>query len=187
VPATERAFDEAPPLRLYVDTNVYLAYLVTPHPQHARARALFTHLAQHNRTTLYLSSVIWTELVNAVCHPQTLRILPADTKQQLGLQRWSVFRVQRDYRRHMLAGLAQLLAVFDWAEVPFTREVRIEALAYLDRYYLDSNDAIHLASATTVEVSDFASFDKAFRPVDGLSLWNDRMHARRPPAAPSTD
>jgi len=187
VPATERAFDEAPPPRLYVDTNVYLAHVVTAHPQHERASALFEHLARPSLTTLYLSSVLWTGFARAVGHPQIVRLLPASTKQQFGLHRWGVFRVQRDYRRYMLARFEDLLGAFGWREIPFTRPVRLQALEYLDRYYLDSNDAIHLASAAALGIRDFASFDKAFRPVDGLSLWNDRMYPRRPPAAPSTD
>ena len=47
--------------------------------------------------------------------------------------------------------------------------------------------AIHLASATVVGVQDFASFDRAFRPVAGLSLWNNRLHRGSPPGAPATE
>ena len=131
--------------------------------------------------------MIWTEFLRGVCHPQVLRILPPATKDHLDLRQWGVFRVQRDYRRYMLAELEKLLGAFGWRDIPFTRALREQALDYLDRYYLDSNDAIHLASAMALGIRDFASFDKAFRPVDGLALWNDRMHRGRPPEPPETD
>jgi predicted nucleic acid-binding protein len=187
VPAVERAFGELPPQHLYVDTNVYLAHLVATHPQHAQAQALFLRLATAGLTTLYLSPLVWTEFLAAVCHRDVLRLLPAPVKQQLNLQQWSVFRVQRGYRRHMLAQLEELLEAFAWVEVPLTPEVRVQALQYLDTYYLDPNDAIYLASATVVGVHDFASFDRAFRPVAGLSLWNNRLHRGSPPGAPTTE
>jgi predicted nucleic acid-binding protein len=43
-------------------------------------------------------------------------------------------------------------------------------------YSLGSQDAVHLACAAQARATDFASFDAAFRRVDDLDLWNDRIH-----------
>ncbi len=44
------------------------------------------------------------------------------------------------------------------------------------RWNLQATDALHLACAEEAGVMDFASFDRGFRRVDQLILWNDRIY-----------
>ena len=79
-----------------------------------------------------------------------------------------------------MSGLADLLAEFLWYEAPLTATVREAALQYMIEYNLGAQDAVHLASALLSGVRDFASFDRRFRRVDGLYLWNDLAFNHRP-------
>jgi predicted nucleic acid-binding protein len=45
----------------------------------------------------------------------------------------------------------------------------------MGEYNLGAQNAVHLAGARIAGVHDFASFDRMFRRVDGLNLWNDRI------------
>jgi hypothetical protein len=66
VPATEHAFTELPPSRLYIDTNICLDYLIASRPHHQQALRFFQHLTAHGLTTLYLSSLSWIEFTHVV-------------------------------------------------------------------------------------------------------------------------
>jgi predicted nucleic acid-binding protein len=46
-------------------------------------------------------------------------------------------------------------------------------------YNLRAQDAVRLARADVAGVRDFASFDRRFRRVDGLILWNDQIYGSR--------
>src|SRR5438128_1717008 len=66
VPATERAFSEIPPQRLYVDTKVCLDYLIDTRPRYPLAVRLFQQLAAYQVTTLYVSPLSWTEFAHVI-------------------------------------------------------------------------------------------------------------------------
>ena len=73
-----------------------------------------------------------------------------------------------------MSELDKFLENFEWAEIELTRDVRLVALELLDQYNIGAQDAVHLASASLANVRDLASFDRAFRQVDWLNLWNDQ-------------
>ena len=79
----------------------------------------------------------------------------------------------------MQSFLDSFFSEFALVEIPLTSEIRQSALALMSRYNLDSYDAVHVASAESEGVVDFASFDEAFRRADGLHLWNDLIHGIR--------
>ena len=170
VPATERAFTEIPPSRLYLDG------LVTSRPHHARAAAFLLHLAEHAITTLYLSALAWTELAHTVMRQDFRDALPPIWQARYALAYWDQQPVRAAYLTAWLALVDQMLAPFAWEEVSVTRNERVRALQHMMVFNLRATDALHLACAESVGVMDFASFDRGFRRVDGLYLWNDRIY-----------
>jgi predicted nucleic acid-binding protein len=176
VPATERAFTEVPPTRLYLDTSVLLDYFVSASPTHARVRAFAVHLQSYHLTSIYLSSLSWLEIVNAVRRLNFRNALPAEWQQEYQLNRWQNPWVRQRYFQAWLGLLDGLLAQFEWIELAITPAVRVRALDYVSIYNLKPQDAAHLACANNAGVVDLASFDEDFRRVDGLHLWNDKIH-----------
>jgi predicted nucleic acid-binding protein len=185
VPATARAFADPPPPHLYLDTDVCLAYLIPSEPLHQRAGVLFSQLAIHGSTTVYVSALSWIEFVSVVTRENFRRGLPPDWRRRYRLTQWQRPSVRHAYLTDLLAIFEQMLDQFGWTEVAVTTDIRIRALALVNTYHLEAHDAVHLACAQAAGVQDLASFDAQFRAVDGLSLWNDRIYAS-PPASPTT-
>jgi predicted nucleic acid-binding protein len=177
VAAVEHPFTDQPPSSLYLDTDVCLAYLIPSEPLHERAAALFTQLATHGYTTVYVSSLSWIEFVKVITSDRFRKGLPADWQQRYHLARWQRASVRQAYLQDLLGIFEQLLDQFGWTEVAVTPDIRIRALALANDYHLEAQDAVHLACAEAAGVPDLASFDVRFRRVDGLQLWNDRIHA----------
>jgi predicted nucleic acid-binding protein len=183
VPATERAFTETPPQRLYVDTNVCLDYLIDTRPRYTLAVRLFQQLDAYQFTTLYVSPLSWTKFAHVIRTQSFRDGLSPQWQQQYALARWAQDpAVRQSYLATLLGQFEALLDQFGWAEVAITSDVRRRALQYITQYNLDSQDAMHLACATEAGVTDLASFDQDFRRADNLNLWNDRIYGAPRPA-----
>lgn len=176
MPATERRFSEIPPARLYVDTDVLISYLVASQPHHQRSREFFQRIAEHGLTRVYVSSLTWIEFAHVVTRERFRRALPEKLQGDLHLDHWSDRLIRQTYLQTFLDSLEDLLGQFDWSEVFIGSSIRRAAVEYIGTYNLGAQDAVHLACATAAEVLDLASFDKGFRSVDGLYLWNDLIH-----------
>jgi len=178
MPASERSFAEPLPEWLYCDTDLLIAFLVAAEPHHTRARILLVRAAAAG-TGLYLSSLSWMEYLNVVIKERFRQRLPGGVAQQLRLIQWQNASIRRSYSEFMLAAFDTALAEFTTEEVALTPAVRRAAMGLVGDYDLRPHDAVHLASAFAAGCFDLASFDQAFRRVDGLVLWNDRIHAPR--------
>ena len=176
VPATERPFTHIPPAHLYLDTNIILDHLISTRPHHARAAALFVHLAQHALTTLHICSLSWMEFVHVISRQDFRDSLDASWQQQYQLDRWAQPHVRQTYLQALLALMKDLLDQYGWEEMAVTPAVRTRALAHVMTYNLDAQDAVHLASAEAAGVMALASFDRGFRRIDHLYLWNDLIY-----------
>jgi predicted nucleic acid-binding protein len=177
VPAFEHAFLSPPPQRLYIDTDIVTAYLVDTQEHHRRCQAFLERLYQFGQTTLYLSSLLWIEFTHVIRRVDFRNSLAADLRASLHLNEWERPLVRQKYLRTLVRSLEDLLEHFAWVEIPLTPDIRAAALEYISEYNLGSQDAVHLASATSAAVLEFASLDRSFRRIEGLSLWNDRIHA----------
>jgi predicted nucleic acid-binding protein len=176
MPAIEHAFVEPPPVQLYLDTNVCIAYLIAGHPHHTQARALVQSLAASTATTLYLSSLSWLEFAHVVTRQDFRDALPASWQRRHHLARWEgPPAVRRAYVEAIRDELRALLDGFAWVELPLTTAVRTLAIEYFHRFGINVQDAAHLASAALAGVTQVASFDVQFRRDDGLHLWNDAV------------
>ncbi len=176
MPATEHLFSEPAPPRLYIDTDIAIAYLNANEPLHARSILLFESLALNRGTELYASSLLWLEFAHVVTREAFRSRLPASVRRRFRLDRWHDAQIRSAYLEAHLHDLNELLSQFVLHEVALTPAVRTLAIELMARFALGSQDATHLASASLGNVDGIASFDEAFRRVDGLQLWNDRMY-----------
>lgn len=80
----------------------------------------------------------------------------------------------------MVRTIDDALANFFWEEISLTPEIRKQSIEYMADHGLRPQDAVHLASTRAAGCENLASFDEAFRRVDGLVLWNDLIHAGKP-------
>jgi predicted nucleic acid-binding protein len=126
---------------------------------------------------LYICAWAWMEYAHVIRKQSFRASLPLETQQQFRLDRWQQPLIRQTYMRGFLRYLEDLLDQFVWIAIPFTGQVQATALQQMMHYNLGSEDAVHLASATEAQVLDLASLDSGFRRVDGLSLWNDLIHA----------
>lgn len=177
MPAIERSFAEAPPADLYLDSDLLIAYLVVSDPHHQRAELFLERLAQSRTTTVYLSTLSWIELVHVIVRERIRQSLPKEIQRRLRLDRWHEPLVRQAYVQAFASGLSALLAQFSWVEIDLNPQIRAAAIQLVAQYSLGGQDAVHVASATWAGVLEFASFDRSFRRIDGLSLWNDQIHS----------
>lgn len=177
MPAVEHRFSDALPTELYLDTDILIAHIVRTHPHHERAMRFLDRLVRQGTTRIVVSSLSWMEFMNVVTREQFRHELPHEFQRRFHLAQWQEQRVRRTYLRFMSDALDAMLGQFDRGEVSVTPDVRVAAVGHIVVYNLRAQDAVHLACARSAGVSDIASFDKGFRRVDGLSLWNDRIHA----------
>lgn len=176
MPATEHAFSEPAPAGLYLDTDILISCLVESQPDHERCRAFLDRLAQEGATAVYVSSLTWLELAHVVCKQGFRDQIPDAMQQQYQLDRWQERAIRERYLGSLLEGFDQLLSAFNWGEVPIVSALRREALGYMMAYRRDPHDAAHVAAARSIGVADLASLDRAYRRVDDLELWNDRIY-----------
>lgn len=176
MPALERSFADPLPSQLYLDTNVIIDYLIDNRPFHVRCIPFLERVRQSGLTTIYLSSLSWTEFVHAIRKESFRTSLPPELQDQLSVARWQDSRVRGEYLDFFLSLFQRLIDHFDWAEVPVTSTIRRRAVDLIKQFNLGTQDAIHVASAFEADVVDLASFDEGYRRVDGLVLWNDLIH-----------
>ncbi|MGI8552608.1 MAG: type II toxin-antitoxin system VapC family toxin [Dehalococcoidia bacterium] len=184
MPATERlvtfAPGELPPQRLYLDNDILVSYLFNGQPRHQAASGFLQSVLQHGLTTLYLSSLVWSEFLHTARRENFRKSLVPGTFNPDIVIRWHDPSVREEYVDSCMNALESLLQHFNWIEIPLGPEVRTSAYRLTVQYNLQPDDAIHIASALRPGVVDIASFDRAFRRVDGLYLWNDHIHTGNP-------
>jgi predicted nucleic acid-binding protein len=120
------------------------------------------------------------EFTSAVAKERFRSGLPDELQQRLTLRLWQRRSVRRRYFEFLLQRLQDTLDQFQWNEVSLTPEVRTLAIEGVMQFNLRPHDAVLRASAEWSGVTDLASYDEAFRRVDGFVLWNDLIHAGRP-------
>jgi predicted nucleic acid-binding protein len=181
VPATERSFTaDFPPAHLYLDTDFLHACMTPTEPHYTRSAAFVEWLITHAITTIYVSPLTWMEFAFNVMKEQFRSSLPPKEQLRFNLANWQRQTVRETYLMSMIKWLESFLSHFNWAEIPLTDTVRMQAVEYMAVYNLKPHDAMHVAAANSVGVADLASFDKKYRRINGLFLWNDRIYEIQP-------
>lgn len=178
MPAAERAFGDALPRMLYPDTDFLISTIFTNQPHHQRSRALVERLLFEGRTALVVSSLLWTEFAHSICKEGFRLALEAREAQAVAPRRWQRRIARQRYLRCYVAQRDGILAQFNWIEVPLDETIRRAAVDLMARHALGSQGTVHVATAFAAGTPHLASFDAAYRRVDGLALWNDRVHRR---------
>jgi predicted nucleic acid-binding protein len=179
VPAIERSFQEGLPKQPFVDADFLISALIQTETFHRRSVELIQRAADHS-TEIYLSSLTWMEFASAVAKERFRAGLPDELQQNFALRWWQRRSVRRRYLGYFLQRLQDTLDQFQWYEVSLTPEIRTLAIEGIMQFNLRPHDAVVRASAEWAGVTDLASYDEAFRRVDGLVLWNDLIHAGKP-------
>lgn len=180
MPATEHRFSDTPPRFLYLDNDFVLTYFVATRPYHLRCKAFLERVQSIGLTTLCVSPLLWIEYAHTVRRDDFRAALPQATRGHFRFERWQHDpSVRGAWFAHALAELDGFLSEFEVEQIEFTEEVRVLALEYMDTHNLGGHDAVHVASAKLAGVSDLASFDRGYRRIDGLHLWNDRVFNQR--------
>lgn len=175
MPASERAFSEPPPESAYLDSDFLIILFVPTHLLHAQAQGFARRLIGAG-TVAHVSSLVWIEFAHVTTRAAFRDDLPAALRRRFRLDAWDDAQVRQEYLRAGLGALDELLDQFvEWVELPTDEAVRRQALTYIGEYNLGAQDAVHLASARLAGLNDLVSFDRGYRRVDGLTLWNDRI------------
>jgi predicted nucleic acid-binding protein len=181
VPAVEISFSDEtpPPSGLYLDSDILIAAVVSTHEHFQRAARLFELLVKYGATSLYLCPVSWMEYAHVFSKEAFRRTLPSEFAYLNPVTGWHDASVRQRYFEFVVSTLEDVLSPFAWHEIPTTIDINRAAIGYMARYNMDAQDAVHLASARAAGLNDLASFDRIFRRVDGLNLWNDQIYGRR--------
>ncbi len=155
------------------------------HEHHARAVALLRLLIKHDLTTIYLCPITWMEYAHVFSKETFRKGLPSEFDALNAVEGWTEPAVRTEYYTAIMGRFEDILSPFDWEEIALTAQMYEASIRNMGTYNLDGQDAVHLACASSAGVRDLASFDKRFRRVDGLYLWNDQIHGT-PSAADST-
>lgn len=181
MPATERSFTvDFPPAHLYLDTDLFFNVIKPSDPHHARSVAFLQRLIDHGLTQIYLSTVSWVEIIHRATREQYRLSLPPSIRQQYRLDQWHSQDVRNQYIQELIQTVEDILAPFEWVEISVTPDIFRVAAQLMGQYNLEGQDAIHLACMQSLGIMDIASFDKKFRRVEGIYLWNDCIYINQP-------
>jgi predicted nucleic acid-binding protein len=188
MPAVEISFsgDSLPPPYLYLDSDVLVAAVIRTHEHHERSVRLLELLLRSGVTTPCLSPVSWMEFAHVFSKESFRKALPLEFDHLRPVIEWVNPEARERYYEYVMHTLDDLLSPFEWLEIPTTTAVNRHAITLMGRYNMDAQDAIHLASMHLAGIDHLASFDRIFRRVDGLNLWNDQIFGRRPDPAAGT-
>lgn len=155
------------PATVYLDAGVIVGAIFSGTPDADACRAFCEELADA-RARIYFSQVVRLDYAHALRRLATKPDkLPAIIRTQFRLDRWGSNPLVRQL--WFAAGLRQLnafLAIFGgYVEVPLTTEMWEKSLEFMAVESLDARDAMHLAVARTIGISDFATTDGDFRRI----------------------
>lgn len=177
MPATERSFTaDFPPAHLYLDTDLLINVLKPSDPHHGRSVAFLQRLIEHGLTRLYLSTVSWMEIVHRATREQYRLSLPPQVQQEHRFHQWDRPDVRHGYIQAIIEMIEDILAPFEWTEISVTPDIFRAAAQFMGQYNFEGQDAIHLACMQSVGIVDIASFDRKFRRVEWLYVWNDLIY-----------
>ncbi|MGH7813025.1 MAG: type II toxin-antitoxin system VapC family toxin [Candidatus Binataceae bacterium] len=171
MPAIRHAFTDEPVPRVIVADSSFIFHALFDDRQgyHLPARRFAERLRKANSLFVY-SSLVFLEA------PQCWRRLyrrgllsPSQGSIDATTNRLNAF-AESD------ATLEEFLAGFNKRRANISRSLLRKASVMAARYDLQSHDALVVALARDIGVSDLAAIDRGFRVVDGLELWDGLLN-----------
>ncbi len=156
---------------VYLDTSA-VATALMPGIANSAACSLFCDSLKTDRTRVVTSHILRLEFAQLWSRLPGTPVVDTATVRAFRLGAWDRnVAVRSDWMNEGVARLETLLAGFrDVVELPFTIETWREGIEIMARLRLRSHDAIHVATALTAGVPDFATVDADFRRVPALRL-----------------
>lgn len=162
------------PLRIYLDTSAIVATLVIGSPRHLQSLdALRRHAEQD--AIVCVSQLVRAELLQSAIALATLPFgVSGRVRRQFRLHRWGDFPDVRDqWLRHVVTLQGSLFAQFSRVEeIGITPEIGDDAISIMAQFQLKSYDAIHVATAISLDATEFLTSDRDFERVmvSGLTI-----------------
>jgi predicted nucleic acid-binding protein len=161
-----------PPEHVYLDTSLVIAATVAGGPNAVAGLAFCRALAAH-RSRVYYSETLRIELSQAIRKLATKPDrLDAGERTSFSLVRWERdAAVRRRWMQHGIDAFHALLDTFaEVFELPFKAGIWTQSVDLMVDHFLQSRDAVHVATARTFGVSAFATTDRDFSRVGGLDV-----------------
>lgn len=160
--------------RVYLDSSVLIGAVVEG-ANHAAASHDFCHQVVNDRTTVAISALSRYEVAHVASllgNPAGRRTLPDSVVQEYELMNWSADESVRDRWMSTIGmSLESLLGNFnEFAEIPILPHLWHTAIQVMIEHDLQSYDALHVATARSVDVTDFATTDRQYARIDGLAV-----------------
>ena len=158
---------------MYLDTGLIVAALSPGTPDARAAREFFAHLIAA-RSHAYVSQIMRIEFVQAV---RKLAVkadrLPPNVRARHSLDQWASNRTVREqWLTHNVTALHALLATFDEViEIPITLAIWEQSIQVMAQENLDSQDAIHIATARHLGLNHLATTDSDLRRLKDIRVW----------------
>lgn len=177
-PAIEHLFSEEPlPAAVVLDADFVVSVLHEGEEFHADCLRFATRLFEEGVPIIYCQ-LLRLEFLSGWQAAIKRRGIPLDLMREARRSQ----RSRPDHERLYRLGdryLASFLQMFDRYEVRLSARLQDLARRFMAEYGLKPMDACLVASAVRAGVSDIASLDRDFRPVDDIHLWNDHIPTRR--------
>jgi predicted nucleic acid-binding protein len=160
--------------RVYLDSSVLVGAVIEG-ANHAIASMEFCRQLARERTTVVISTLCRYELAHVasvLANPEARRRLPGSVIEQFDLTNWGdVASVRERWMTTVVMSLESLLGSFDeLAEIPVLPNLWHAAIPIMIEHNIQSYDALHVATARSVEVADFATTDRLYSGIDGLTI-----------------
>jgi predicted nucleic acid-binding protein len=161
------------PSDIYLDTGLIVAALSPGTPDAQAARQFLAHLIAA-RSHVYVSQIMRIEFAQAVrkLAVKTDR-LPPSVRARHSLDQWiSNSLVREQWMTHNASLLRSLLTRFnELIEIPITLSICENSLHVMAQENLDSQDAIHVATARFLGLTHLATTDGDLRRLKDFRVW----------------
>lgn len=159
------------PSVVYLDTSVAVAAMFPGLAYFAPSQAFCEELETAESHVVF-SEILRLELSQVIVRLPRDPMLPADVRQQFRLSEWDASAAIR--AAWLFEGIRRFDALVNrfavTTEVAFNRDLWLASVTIMARHRLRSHDAIHVATARSVDVRAFVTLDSDFRRVPDLDV-----------------
>ncbi len=157
---------------IYLDTSVIVAAIVAGSTNHTSSADLCARLAADGGR-VFFSTIVRLELSQAIRKLATKsERLDPEIRRQFRLERWETdFMVRQRWMRYGIQEFERLLSSFaEVIEIPFRRNIWRNSIDVMIDSFLQSHDAVQVATARNYGLRLFVTTDDHFARVGDLDV-----------------